>query len=35
MLERCKEEVYPEDDNADFYIADSRGVVPTRNIYNT
>ena len=21
MLERCKEEVYPEADNADFYIA--------------
>ena len=27
MLDRCKEEVYPEEaDNAEFYIADSRGV---------
>ena len=26
MLERCKEEVYTEADNAKFYIADSRAV---------
>ena len=29
MLERCKEEVYPEADNADFYIAVGVGVVIT------